>query len=228
LTFSVVARDKATGQYGVAVASKALCVGAHVPWGAPGVGAVATQAWHNLRYGWQGLELLLEGCSAAAVVHRLSSGDEEAPHRQLGVVDRDGRCASYTGSLCLPWAGGMSGDGYAVQGNLLAGPQVVEAMAAKYEQGVRLPFPQRLLEALLAGDEAGGDRRGRQSAALRIWPAPGDELGSSVLVDIRIDDAPMPVHALTRMLPKLWTDWGVEEPMRGLRRQASPAESLSV
>lgn len=221
MTFSIVALDRASGAYGVAVASKAMCVGAHVPWGAPSLGAVATQAWHDLRYGWEGVAFLKDGLTAAAVVHRLTSADDEAPHRQVGVVDREGHSASYTGSLCMPWAGGMSGAGFCVQGNLLAGPKTVEAMAAAYEDGAGLAFPQRLVRALLAGDEAGGDRRGRQSAALRIWsgrrPAPP---GLGVEVDIRVDDGPMPVHALERMLPKLYTDWGVEEPLTGLTLEA--------
>ena len=197
MTYSVVAVDDDTGAFGVAVASKALCVGAHVPWGDAEVGAVATQAWHNLRYGYEGLALLEQGLSAAHVVHTLTYGDREAPHRQLGIVDRRGRVGSYTGSRCLPWAGGMCGRSFAVQGNLLAGPQVVEAMADSYEAGAGVPFTLRLVEALVAGDEAGGDRRGRQSAALKVWQARP--------VDLRVDDAARPVHRLLELIP-LWTD----------------------
>ncbi len=209
MTYSVVAVDDATGAYGVAVASKALCVGAHVPWGAAGIGAIATQAWHDLRYGWEGLALLRAGHSPASIVQTLTQGDDEAPHRQLGVVDRSGRVASYTGSRCLPWAGGMSGNGYAVQGNLLAGAQVVEAMAAAYEDAASLTFVERLVTALLAGDEAGGDRRGRQSAAVRIWrsesPAGTD---IDTFADLRVDDDPLPVHRLHALLPAFLLEYG--------------------
>jgi len=208
VTYSVVAVDDDTGAFGVAVASKALCVGAHVPWGNAGIGACATQAWHDLRYGYEGLALLEAGRSAASVVHTLTHGDPIAPNRQLGIVDARGRVASYTGSRCLPWAGGMCGPGYAVQGNLLAGEQVVEAMAAAYEAGAGTPFVHRLVAALLAGDDAGGDRRGRQSAALKVWrPAPL-ERGLGVVADLRVDDAARPVHALMRLLPRLWLEHG--------------------
>ena len=151
MTYSIVAFDEATGARGVAVASKALCVGAHVPWGAAGIGALATQAWHDLRYGYEGFALLAEGRSAADIVQRLTHGDPDAPNRQLGVVDAENRLVSYTGSRCLPWAGGMCGDGFAVQGNLLAGPQVVEAMAGAYEQRRGQPFVERLVRALASG-----------------------------------------------------------------------------
>ena len=188
MTYSVVAVDDETGAYGVAVASKALCVGAHVPWGNAGIGACATQAWHDLRYGYEGLALLEAGHSAASVVQTLTHGDPVAPNRQLGIVDRRGRVASYTGSRCLPWAGGMCGRSYAVQGNLLAGPQVVEAMSDAYEAGAGLPFTVRLVRALVAGDEAGGDRRGRQSAALKVWRAAPAGTPGDVIADLRVDD----------------------------------------
>lgn len=208
MTYSIVAFDRATGARGVAVASKALCVGAHVPWGAPEVGALATQAWHDLRYGYEGLALLEEGLSGAAVVQRLTYGDADAPHRQLGIVDADYRTVSYTGSRCLPWAGGMCGETYAVQGNLLAGPQVVEAMAATYESLGDAPFAYRLTAALLAGDEAGGDRRGRQSAALRIWRGAAVEGDVGLVADLRVDDAELPVHGLAALLPRYWLEYG--------------------
>jgi uncharacterized Ntn-hydrolase superfamily protein len=208
VTYSVVAVDEDTGAYGVAVASKALCVGAHVPWGNAGIGAVATQAWHDLRYGWEGLALLQAGHSAASVVQTVSAGDPDAPNRQLGVVDRRGRVASYTGSRCMPWAGGMCGPSYAVQGNLLAGPQVVEAMADAYESSSGLPFALRLVRALVAGDEAGGDRRGRQSAALKVWRAEPTGTPGDVIADLRVDDAPLPVHGLLELLPVYWLEHG--------------------
>jgi uncharacterized Ntn-hydrolase superfamily protein len=217
MTYSIVAVDPATGARGVAVASKALCVGAHVPWGRAGVGALATQAWHDLRYGWEGLALLDRGLSAAAIVHQLTHGDEDAPHRQLGIVDRNNRFASYTGSRCLPWAGGMCGNGYAVQGNLLAGPQVVEAMAATFEASAGQPFVHRLVHALLAGDEAGGDRRGRQSAAVKVWRGqPAHSTDVDVLGDMRVDDAARPVHDLAKLVPLLWFEHGTPVPETAL------------
>jgi uncharacterized Ntn-hydrolase superfamily protein len=183
------------------VASKALCVGAHVPWGRAGFGALATQAWHDLRYGWEGLALLEAGSSAAGVVQKLTYGDPDAPHRQLGIVDRSNRVASYTGSRCLPWAGGMCGDGYAVQGNLLSGAQVVEAMAAEYERLDGQPFVHRLVRALLAGDEAGGD--------------------------LRVDDAVRPVHSLAVLLPKLWLDYGTPQPDSALPLTGPTADRVA-
>ena len=126
MTYSIVAFDQPTTQWGVAVASKAMCVGAHVPWGAGGVGAVATQAYHDLRYGYEGLAALHDGENADGVVGRLTTGDPESVFRQLGVVDATGRAATFTGDQCTPWAGGLSGESWAVQGNILAGPHVVE------------------------------------------------------------------------------------------------------
>src|SRR5262249_23568348 len=154
MTYSIVAIDPASGRRGVAVASKALCVGAHVRWGAPGLCALATQAFHDLRYGYEGLALARSGHSAASTVQRLTAGDPDAPQRQLGIVDGAGRVASYTGSACLPWAGGMCGNGYAVQGNILAGAVVVEAMAASYETNAGAPFLERLVGRLLAAGAA--------------------------------------------------------------------------
>lgn len=210
MTYSIVAADPKERLFGVAVASKAMCVGAHVPWGGAGVGALATQAWHDLRYGFEGYALLREGHSVASALQILSHGDPDAPNRQLGMIDTAGRIVSYTGSQCLPWAGGMSGEHYAVQGNLLAGPDVVEAMAAAWEARADLPFVPRLGQALLAGDEAGGDRRGRQSAAIRVWrqdpPARPD--ATDTVADVRVDDAELPVHQLVAMLPVLWLEYG--------------------
>ena len=210
MTYSIVAADPEQRIFGVAVASKAMCVGAHVPWGAAAAGALATQAWHDLRYGYEGLDLLRRGRSAAATVHELSHGDPDAPHRQLGLIDSAGRIASYTGSRCLPWAGGMCGEHFAVQGNLLAGAQVVEAMAGAWEEQVDYPLIPRLAHALLAGDEAGGDRRGRQSAAVRVWrqdPSPRTD-AMDTIADVRVDDAEFPVHDLVRMIPRIWLEYG--------------------
>ena len=229
MTYSIVAVDPATGARGVAVASKAMCVGAHVPWGRAGFGALATQAWHDLRYGWEGLALLEEGHSAASIVQRLTSGDDEAPNRQLGIVDRNNRVASYTGSRCLTWAGGMCGPGYAVQGNLLAGHQVVEAMAATFEASAGQPFVHRLVQALLAGDEAGGDRRGRQSAAVKVWRAePAHSTDVDVLGDLRVDDAARPVHDLVKLVPMLWFEHGTAQPETALPLSGATAERVAA
>lgn len=201
MTFSIVAHDRDTASWGVAVASKCLAVGAAVPWGRAGAGAIATQALANLAYGPDGLALLAGGVPAAEAVERLTGADAERKQRQLGMVDAAGRAASFTGSRCMPWAGGQAGDGLAVQGNLLAGPEVVEAMAATYLSATGASFARRLLEAVRAGDAAGGDRRGRQSAALRVWRAGASYGGGAdVAVDLRVDDHDDPVGELGRLL----------------------------
>jgi len=137
--------------------------------------------------------------------------------------------ASYTGSRCLPWAGGMCGTGYAVQGNILAGPQTVEAMAAKFEATAGQPFVHRLVQALLAGDEAGGDRRGRQSAAVKVWRAePAHLTDVDTVGDLRVDDAPMPVHELAKLVPKLWLDYGAPVPQTALPLTGPTAERVAA
>lgn len=201
MTFSIAAHDAGTASWGVAVASKCLAVGSAVPWGRAGVGAIATQALANLAYGPGGLALLAGGEPAAAAVHRLTGPDAERDQRQLGIVDAAGDGASFTGSRCLPWAGGTAGGGLAVQGNLLVGPQVIEAMVAAYRLAAGEPFARRLLAALRAGDAAGGDRRGRQSAALRVWRAGGSYGGGAdIAVDLRVDDHADPVGELGRLV----------------------------
>jgi len=201
VTYSIVAFDAAATQWGVAVASKAMCVGAHVPWGAGGIGAVATQAYHDLRYGAEGLGALRRGRTAEEVVGELTVDDPESVFRQLGVVDASGRAATFTGAQCTPWAGGRHGDSWAVQGNILAGPHVVEAVAAAYGEATGT-FAERLVTALLAGDAAGGDRRGRQSAAVKVWASPLDRERERLDVELflRIDDAELPVHDLQRLV----------------------------
>jgi len=201
VTYSIVAFDAAATQWGVAVASKAMCVGAHVPWGAGGIGAVATQAYHDLRYGAEGLGALRRGHTAEEVVGELTVDDPESVFRQLGVVDASGRAATFTGAQCTPWAGGRHGDSWAVQGNILAGPHVVEAVAAAYGEATGT-FAERLVTALLAGDAAGGDRRGRQSAAVKVWASPLDRERERLDVELflRIDDAELPVHDLQRLV----------------------------
>jgi uncharacterized Ntn-hydrolase superfamily protein len=200
MTFSIVGFDPDTDSWGIAVASKFLAVGSLVPWGRAGAGAVATQAMANLSYGPDGLGLLEERFTAAQVVDVLTRADGERDHRQVGVVDAAGTGATWTGASSLEWAGGEAGDGYAVQGNVLAGPDVVAAMVAAW-QGGGGALPQRLLAALAAGDRAGGDRRGRQSAALRVWrrgAAYGGVLDSAV--DLRVDAHRAPVEELARLL----------------------------
>jgi uncharacterized Ntn-hydrolase superfamily protein len=201
MTFSIAAYDPDTASWGVAVASKCLAVGSAVPWGRAGAGAVATQALANLAYGDDGLELLAAGESAAATVERLTAGDALRDQRQVGIVDAGGGAASHTGSHCMHWAGGTVREDFTVQGNLLAGPEVVDAMVAAYEASSSQPFARRLLAAVRAGDAAGGDRRGRQSAALRVWRAGGSYGGGADrAVDLRVDDHDDPVAELGRLL----------------------------
>src|SRR3954471_15672703 len=198
MTFSIVAT--ADGQWGVAVASKFLAVGAAVPAAEWGVGAVATQSFANLAYRPDGLRMLREGRSAQETLDALTAPDELREQRQAGIVDRDGRAATWTGSECHPWAGGRTGDGWAAQGNILTGPEVVDALAEAFETSTG-PLSRRLADALLAGDRAGGDRRGRQSAVLLVVSEGGGYGGGSdVLVDLRVDDHPDPVTELQRLL----------------------------
>lgn len=200
MTFSIVARSEDGAELGVAVASKFLAVGAVVPAAEAGVGAIATQAWANLAYRPDGLQLRREGDSPAEVVGTLTVADDRRAQRQVGVVGRSGDGASYTGAACIAWAGDRTGPGYAIQGNILTGPEVVDAMEAAYAEAAG-PLSRRLLAALTAGDEAGGDRRGRQSAALLVvTPGGGYGGGSDVLVDLRVDDHPAPVPELRRLV----------------------------
>ncbi len=200
MTFSLVARSADGAQWGVAVASKFLAVGAAVPAAEHGVGALATQAFANLAYQPDGLALLREGRGAQDVLDTLTGGDELRDHRQAGVVDRDGHAATFTGSRCNDWAGGRTGEGWAAQGNILTGPEVVDALADALE-GTAGTLARRLATALLAADRAGGDRRGRQSAALLVVSAAGGYGGGSdVLVDLRVDDHDDPVPELGRLL----------------------------
>lgn len=213
MTYSIVAFDGESRQWGVAVASRAMCVGAHVPWGNGGVGAVATQAFHDLRYGYEGLAALHDGLAADAVITRLTADDPEAIYRQLGVVDAQGRAASFTGPDCFPWSGGFAGDHWAVQGNILAGPQVVEAMAETFQAAVG-SFSARLVAALLAGDRAGGDRRGRQSASVKTWIAPPDGAPhADVALFLRVDDAELPVDDLVAMEARVAADPSLLHPV---------------
>jgi uncharacterized Ntn-hydrolase superfamily protein len=201
VTFSIVARSEDGRSLGVAVASKFLAVGSAVPAAAADVGAIATQAHANLAYRRDGLRLLAEGRGAAATLAALVEGDDARDTRQAGVVDAGGGSATFTGTACSPWAGGRTGPGYAVQGNILTGPEVVESMERAWAQGSGLRMAQRLLAALTAGDAAGGDRRGRQSAALYVVrKEAGYGGGDDVEMDLRVDDHSDPVPELRRLL----------------------------
>jgi uncharacterized Ntn-hydrolase superfamily protein len=199
-TYSIAACDLEVGQWGVAVQSKFLAVGSVVPWAEPGVGAIATQAYANPRYGPDGLALLRGGLSASEVVERLTADDDGRAERQLGVVDRDGNSASWTGPECNDWAGHGTGPGYAAQGNILVGEETVAALAATFEANEHLPLMQRLIECLAAAQAAGGDRRGQQSASLLVVQRDGGYAGlSDILVDLRVDDHERPIEELRRI-----------------------------
>jgi uncharacterized Ntn-hydrolase superfamily protein len=200
MTFSIVARDPATGDLGVAVQSKFLAVGSVVPWAQAGVGAVATQSFANVAYGPDGLRLLAIGASATEALDRLVAEDPLRQQRQAGVVDAQGRAATHTGRSCLAWAGGRIGEGYAAQGNILAGPAVVDGLVDTYLAGGQ-PFPELLVACLAAADAAGGDRRGRQSAALLVVrEGAGYGGGNDRWIDLNVDDHPDPIGELGRIL----------------------------
>lgn len=202
-TYSIVGRDPVTGELGIAVQSKFLSVGAVVPWAAADAGAIATQSWANTEFGPKGLELLRQGLSAQEVLDRLIAEDPGAAHRQVGIVDRQGRSATYSGRDCLPWAGGIAGENFAAQGNILVSEATVAAMARVF-QGTVGDLAHRLAEALDAGQEAGGDSRGRQSAALHIVKEAGGYGGlNDRYIDLRVDDHPDPTKELKRLLG-LW------------------------
>src|SRR5436190_17993056 len=197
-TFSIVACDLGAGQWGVAVQSKFLAVGSVVPWAEPQVGAIATQAYANPRYGSEGLALLGEGLSAEEVVERLTSADEGRDHRQLGVVDREGRTATFTGAECMEGAGRRTGRCYAAQGHILVSAETVDAIAETFESSSG-PLVERLLDCLDAAQAAGGDRRGQQSAAILVVEKDGGYAGlSDAVVDLRVDEHPKPLEELRR------------------------------
>ncbi len=202
MTFSIVGRSADGSSLGVAVASKFLAVGAAVPAAEAGVGAIATQSYANLAYRPDGLAMLRTGRSAPDTLAALTAADDRRAERQAGIVDREGRSASFTGEECNAWAGGRTGPDYALQGNILTGPEVVAAMESAWLTSDRdAPLGRRLLAALTAGDEAGGDRRGRQSAALFVVSSGGGYGGGSdVYADLRVDDSANPVPELVRLL----------------------------
>jgi uncharacterized Ntn-hydrolase superfamily protein len=194
MTWSIIARDQNTGQFGIAVATRFFAVGAIVPHAKSHVGAIATQALINRFYGTEGLRLLEQGASARDVVSSLTAVDAGRDHRQLHVVDALGHVAAHSGQACIAWCGHSTGDNISIAGNMLTGPRVIEDTAAAYKSNAKLSFPRRLIAALRAGDAAGGDKRGRQSAALVIcsdeqWPD----------LDLRVDDHVDPLAELERL-----------------------------
>ena len=199
MTFSIAAADPDAGDWGIAVASRFPCVGAVVPWARAGVGAVATQSWANTAYGPDGLALMAGGVPAEETLSRLLDDDEGREDRQVGLVDGAGRAATFTGAKCMDWAGGATGPGFAAQGNILVGEGVVTALVETYT-GTEGDLCDRLLAALLAGDAAGGDRRGRQSAALLVVrEAGGYEGRNDRYIDLRVDDDPEAPTELARL-----------------------------
>jgi uncharacterized Ntn-hydrolase superfamily protein len=198
-TYSIAACDLDARQWGVATQSKFLGVGSVVPWAEPGAGAIATQAYANPRYGPDGLALLREGLDAQETVERLTAADEGREHRQLGIVDGQGRAATFSGGECMDWAGGRTGDGYAAQGNILVSAATVDAIAETFE-ATNGSLAERLLDCLEAAQAAGGDRRGQQSAALLVVERDGGYAGlSDEVVDLRIDEHERPLQELRRI-----------------------------
>jgi uncharacterized Ntn-hydrolase superfamily protein len=198
-TYSIVAVDLDAEQWGVAVQSKFLSVGSVVPWAEPHVGAVATQAYANPRYGPNGLQLLRDGLSAQEVVDKLTSEDEGRDQRQLGIVDAKGNAATYTGKECPDWAGGRTGNGYAAQGNILVSVETVDAMAESFE-GSSGSLAVRLIDCLAAAQAAGGDSRGQQSSALLVVQRDGGYAGmSDTVVELRVEDHERPIEELRRI-----------------------------
>ena len=194
MTWSIIARDKNTGQFGIAVATRFFAVGALVPHLKSGVGAIATQALVNLFYGTDGLRLLEQGASAAEVVATVTAADSGRDQRQVHAIDTQGGTAAHTGKSCIDWCGHVAGDNFSVAGNMLAGPRVIEDTAAAYAKNAALSFPRRLIAAMRAGEAAGGDKRGKQSAALVIcgeeeWPD----------LNLRVDDHAEPLAELERL-----------------------------
>jgi uncharacterized Ntn-hydrolase superfamily protein len=199
-TFSIVARDPATGELGVAVASRFFAVGTVVPWARAGVGAVATQSFANTSFGPRGLDLLARGASAKETLEILLRGDPDREKRQVGIVAADGSSVTYTGTGCNPWAGGRSGPGWAAQGNILAGEAVVAAMEEAF-LAAKGTLAERMYAALAAGDAKGGDARGRQSAAVLVVKESAGYGGyTDRAIDVRVDDHAQPFAELRRLL----------------------------
>jgi uncharacterized Ntn-hydrolase superfamily protein len=194
MTWSIIARDKSTGQFGIAVATRFFAVGSRVPYVAAGIGGIATQALVNPYYGIDGLKLLREGRAPRDIVETLIAADAGHASRQLHILDASGSIASHTGRECVDWCGHLAGDGFSIAGNMLAGAQVLDDTARAYTANEKRPFAQRLIAAMRSGEAAGGDKRGKQSAALLIY---GDEEWSAL--DLRVDDHADPLTELERL-----------------------------
>jgi uncharacterized Ntn-hydrolase superfamily protein len=198
-TFSIVARDPETGELGVAVQSRVVAVGAVVPYAKAGIGDIATQAFANPRYGSEGLKLLGNGNKPQQTIDSLTKSDPQSAERQLGVISATGETATFTGKNCMDWAGGLTGENHAVQGNILTGPEVVDAMSKAFLAS-NGNLADRLIDALAAGQAAGGDKRGQQAAALLVvrdgWGYGG---ANDRYIDLRVDDHPQPITELSRI-----------------------------
>ncbi len=194
MTWSIIARDDATGQFGIAVATRFFAVGARVPHIAAGIGGIATQALVNPYYGIDGVRLLRDGRTPREIVETLIAADGGRESRQLHIMDAGGRIAAHTGSECVDWCGHIEGNHFSIAGNMLAGARVLDDTAKAYIANETLPFAQRLIAAMRSGEAAGGDKRGKQSAALLIY---GDEEWSNL--DLRVDDHPDPLAELERL-----------------------------
>jgi uncharacterized Ntn-hydrolase superfamily protein len=194
MTWSIIARDPATGQFGIAVATRFFAVGARVPYIAAGAGAIATQALVNPYYGIDGLKLLHEERTARGIVETLIAADPGRESRQMHIMDANGRAAAYTGRDCVGWCGHIEGNGFSIAGNMLAGARVLDDTAEAYVANGTIPFAERLIAAMRAGEAAGGDKRGKQSAALLIH---GEEEWSDL--DLRVDDHADPLAELERL-----------------------------
>jgi uncharacterized Ntn-hydrolase superfamily protein len=208
MTWSMIARDPATGAFGAIVATRFFAVGALCTHAMSGVGALSTQALVNPTYGPRGMALLAEGRGADAILAALLADDEGREHRQLHLIDRAGRIAQHTGASCIDWAGHRKADGVSVAGNMLAGPQVVEATLAAYLANTSLPFAERLHAGMVAGEAAGGDKRGKQSAALKIYTS---ELYPDL--DLRVDDHADPLPELARLIHVYRQDFELFKPL---------------
>jgi uncharacterized Ntn-hydrolase superfamily protein len=194
MTWSIIARDSSTGQFGIAVATRFFAVGARVPYIAAGIGGIATQALINPYYGIDGVRLLREGRKPRDIIKTLIAADDGRESRQLHIMDAGGQIASHTGRDCVDWCGHIEGDGFSIAGNMLTGARVLDDTKAAYIANETLPFAQRLIAAMRAGEAAGGDKRGKQSAALLIY---GDEEWSAL--DLRVDDHTDPLVELDRL-----------------------------
>jgi len=196
MTWSIVARGPA-GEFGIAIASRFFAVGMLCAHTRSGVGALATQALVNPHYGPEGLDLLGGGFAPSSVIERLLSKDQGKDHRQVHMIDAKGRVAAHTGSACIDWCGHLAGEGFSVAGNMLTGPEVLQSTSDKFRSGKNLPFAERLIAALAAGEAAGGDKRGKQAAALRIHSTE-----EYPLLDMRVDDHEDPINELRRLYRK--------------------------